>query len=224
MGNVLISSTGSTGTAAKTIEKRYFPATVAYPALQKDTTMYRDKRDRNYGISDYIRVGLKESDKQYRGLLAFDLSTLPPGVVIKSAVLQLYMYDRSRESVANNLLNIEINRIQHSWVEGVEDNDDCTVGATWDEYDCNGNWTNPMISSQAETHSIVYYDDINTWHSWSITGLVQYWYDNPSENYGLRLNDENEQENLDPFRAEFASGEYSDVNLRPKLTVYYRLP
>jgi len=224
MGNVLISSTGTTGTAAKTIEKIYFPASVAYPALQKDTTMSKHHTDNNYGISDYVKVGIMQLNKQRRGILAFDLSALPPGVVIKSAVLQLYLYDRERSSVGNNSLTIEINKIKSSWIEGVRDDEDCTVGVTWDEYDCDGNWTNPMISTQVETSSIVYYDDINTWHKWSITSLVQYWYDNPSSNYGMRLKDVDEQVSSDPFIAHFASGEYGDVNLRPKLTVYYRMP
>jgi hypothetical protein len=223
MGNVLISSTGSTGTATKTIEKRHFPATVAYPALLKDTTRDRDEKGDNYGISPYLKIGIKEKDKQKRGILSFDLSSLPPGVVIKSAMLELYMYNRERSVIGNNLINIEVSRINHSWIEGIKDDSSCTVGATWEEYDCDSNWSNPMFSG-SETNSIIYYNDINTWHKWSITSLVQYWYDNPSSNYGMQLLDTNENPNLEVFIGWFASGEYSDVNLRPKLTVYYRLP
>jgi hypothetical protein len=224
MGNVLISSTGSTGTAVRTIEKTAFPTAAAFAVLVMDTTMDRDINDFNYGDSPYLKIGITTNNEQKRGIIAFDISSVPPGVVIQSAVFELYMYGRERISIGTNSINAEVHRIEHSWIEGEQNAQNCTVGATWTKYDCNSNWTNPMFDNVAETSSIIYYDDINTWHKWNITGLVQYWLDNPSSNYGMRLKDANEQINFDPFIGHFASGEYGDVNLRPKLTVYYRLP
>jgi hypothetical protein len=224
MGNVLVSSTGSTGTAVRTIEKTGFPSFVAYPVLIQDTTMDANLKFMNFGVSPYIKAGIMMQNKEKRGIFAFDLSSLPPGVVIKSAVFELYMYNRERSAIATNSIDVEVHRIDRLWIEGIQDGQNCTVGATQQKADCINNWMNPDFNSVAETKSIVYYNDINTWHKWSITGLVQYWYDNPSSNYGMRLKDDTEQVVSDPFVAYFASGEYSDVNLRPKLTVYYRMP
>jgi hypothetical protein len=224
MGNVLISSTGSTGTAVRTIEKTGFPSFVAYPVLVMDTIMDKGQMSWNFGISPYVKIGIMSQNKEKRGIIAFDLSSLPAGIVIKSAVLELYMYGRERTTIATNFINVEVHRIDQLWTEGEQNGQNCTVGATWQKYNCINIWNGPMFNGQAETKSIVYYDDINKWHKWGITSLVQYWYDNPSSNYGMRLKDETENVNNDPFIAHFASGEYSDVNLRPKLTVYYRLP
>jgi hypothetical protein len=223
MGQVLISSTGKMGTAVRTIEKRHFPTVVAYPALVQDTMLDKEQKDDNFGFSDYLKTGIRETDRQKRAILVFDLSSLPPGVVIKSAELELYMYNRERTSVGNNSINAEVHRITISWNEGVQDGAPCTIGATWQKYDCLVNW-NGGDYDLLETNATVYYDDINKWHQWNITGLVQYWYDNPSSNYGILLKESQESPGPDRFVAHFASGEYSDVNLRPKLTVHYLLP
>jgi len=223
MGQVLISSTGKMGTAVRTIEKRDFPTNVVYPALVQDTTMTKEDKTFNFGLSTYIKVGITSTDRQKRGLLAFDLTSIPPGIVIKAAMLELYMYNRERTVIGNNVINSVIFRIDASWIEGVQDGTACTVGATWQNRDCSSNWGG-SINTTIETNAVLHYEDINTWHSWNITDLVQYWYDNPSSNYGLLLQDESELGNQETFIAHYASGEYSDVNLRPKLTVYYRLP
>ena len=224
MGQVLVSSTGNTGTAVRTIEKRLFPTSFAYPVLLMDTTIDKEEREFNYGVSPYVNIGITSTDRQRRALFAFDLSSLPAGIVIKSAFLELYMYGRERSIIGDNVINSVAHRMNGPWVEGIQDGAQCTVGATWRDSDCSNTWTGGDYDSIIETAVIVTYEDINTWHSWNITGLVQYWYDNPSGNYGVLIKDEMEMGNTETFVAHFASAEYPDVNLRPKLTVYYRLP
>jgi hypothetical protein len=224
MGQVLISSTGKMGAAVRTIEKRHFPTLVAYPVLVQDTTITKEDKTFNFGISPYVKLGITSNDRQKRSMLAFDLSSLPPGIVIKTALLELYMYGRERTIIGNNVINSVVYRIDDLWIEGVQDGTACTVGATWQDRDCTTNWSGSSFDATVQTNAVVHYEDINTWHSWNITGLVQYWYDNPSSNNGLLIQDEMETGNQETFIAHYASGEYSDVNLRPRLTVYYRLP
>jgi hypothetical protein len=224
MGQVLISSTGKMGTAVRTIEKRDFPATVAYPVLVQDTSTTKENMTFNFGISPYVKIGITSTDKQIRGMFVFDLTSLPAGIVIKAATIELYMYGRGRSIIGNNVLNSVVYRIDDAWVEGVQDGTACTVGSTWQKKDCADNWLGSSFDTTVQTNAILHYDDINTWQSWNITSLVQYWYDNPSSNQGILIQDEFEIGNQETFIAHFASGEYSDVNLRPKLTVQYRLP
>lgn len=224
MGQVLISSTGKKGTAVRTIEKRLFPMAVAYPALIKDTTITKENMTFNYGVSPYIKVGITNIDRQQRALFMFDLSTLPAGIVIKSAFLELYMYQQERTVIGNNKINAEIHRFYDPWTGGVQDGTACTVGATWKTSDCLVNWSGTAYETVPETAMTMNYGEVNTWHAWNITGLVQDWYNNPSSNYGFLIKDSTEIGNSEIFIAHFASSEYPDVNLRPRLTVYYRLP
>jgi hypothetical protein len=224
MGQVLISSTGKMGTAVRTIEKRHFPTVVAYPALVQDSSITKEDKTFNFGISPYVKVGITSTDKQKRGMIAFDLTSLPAGIVIKSAILELYMFNRERTVIGNNIIHAIVHRIDSPWVEGVQDGTACTVGTTWQNKDCITNWLGTDIDTTIQTNAVLNYDDINEWHTWNITNLVQYWYDNPSSNYGLLIKDNLEQGNQETFIAHYASHEYSDANLRPKLTVHYLLP
>jgi hypothetical protein len=106
----------------------------------------------------------------------------------------------------------------------VQDGAACTEGASWQAINCSINWGGGDIDTTVQTNAVLYYDDINKWHRWNITNLAQYWYDNPSSNHGIMIKDEMEIGNQENFIAHYASGEYSDVSLRPKLTVFYRLP
>jgi hypothetical protein len=224
MGQVLISSTGKMGTAERTIEKRHFPTAVAYPPLIQDTTISKENKTYNFGSSTYIKVGITATDRQKRIILAFDLTSLPAGIVIKAALLELYMYDRERTVIGNNDISSVIYRVDSVWSEGVQDGAACTEGASWQTINCFINWGGGDIDTTVQTNAVLYYDDINKWHRWNITNLAQYWYDNPSSNHGIMIKDEMEIGNQENFIAHYASGEYSDVSLRPKLTVFYRLP
>ena len=222
MGDVLISSTGKHGTALRTIEKRLFPGSTftVYPTLIKDTYMDRHHGSTwNYGVSPQLKIGVK--GKQIRGVFEYDLSIIPAGATIDSAVFELYMYDHEQEHMVNNFIDVEIHKITRSWNEGIKDGTSCESGATWTAYDCVNSWNTSGgdFDSNIESMTTINYSGINQWHQWDIKDLIQDWVDNPSTNYGMLLKAANEI--TEAFMGHFYSEEYSDVDLRPKLTVVY---
>lgn len=76
-----------------------FPASAAqapqstrifYPL--KDAVVYEDDPDRNFGLNWEIGVNYMEGFRD-RSFIMFDLSSIPPGSIVVSAILNIYMYD-----------------------------------------------------------------------------------------------------------------------------------
>ncbi|MEM3389327.1 MAG: DNRLRE domain-containing protein [Thermoproteota archaeon] len=63
---------------------------VFYPL--KDAVVYEDDPDRNFGFNWEIGVNYMEGFRD-RSFIMFDLSSIPPGSIIVSAFLNIYMYD-----------------------------------------------------------------------------------------------------------------------------------
>jgi len=63
---------------------------VFYPL--KDAVVYEDDPDRNFGSNWEIGVNYREGFRD-RSFIMFDLSAIPPGSIITSAILNIYMYD-----------------------------------------------------------------------------------------------------------------------------------
>jgi len=57
----------------------------------KDAVVYEDDPDRNFGLNWEIGVNYMEGFRD-RSFIMFDLSSIPPGSIIVSAVLNVYMY------------------------------------------------------------------------------------------------------------------------------------
>ncbi|MCX8182897.1 MAG: DNRLRE domain-containing protein, partial [Crenarchaeota archaeon] len=63
---------------------------ILYPL--KDAVVYEDDPDRNFGSNWEIGVNYREGFRD-RSFIMFDLSSIPPGSIVVSAILNIYMYD-----------------------------------------------------------------------------------------------------------------------------------
>jgi hypothetical protein len=139
----------------------------------------------NYGASDDLWVQDWDNDVDevhYKSLLWFDISPIPIGSRVLSAVLSLYQNTHS----TNGGL-VEVHRVTSDWVEG-DQNGSSGAGATWDDRDTGLPWnTNggdydliPIASTQLPA-------GIKDWFDWDITELVNGWINGAYDNNGLIL-------------------------------------
>ncbi|MDP2692988.1 MAG: DNRLRE domain-containing protein [bacterium] len=168
-------------------------------------------------------------------LLKFDLSVVPSGKIINSAILSLY-------SINTGVLatrNVGLWRVLRDWQEGTETGDDIDNsgenGATGDYsfsyYGSEGTNTAWGIRGmQLYTDYLglnsVSADAIVTvgvqgegWYEFDITSLVQGWYNGTISNYGIVLSDLTNYVVGNPDTRIFASSQYTIQSFRPKLTI-----
>ncbi len=176
-----------------------------------DSYMNEGAKDTNYGGQSYIEVSSKPSAwGNARGIIEFDLSSIPSGSTITSVTLSLYLY-----STRGTNRTYCLHKVTKNWTES---------GVTWNKYDGTNNWTTSggdyeATASATVTAGAVY----NTWVDWSSSALasdVSDFVNNPSTNFGWIIKDQTEgSSNQDWVR--FYSKEHTDTTLRPKLTVTY---
>jgi hypothetical protein len=156
-------------------------------------------------------------------LLEFDLSSMPAGATVASAILELYMYNASTP-IPDVQIEVNVHRVTRSWKEGNKNGTGNSNGASWDEYDGVDLWATQGadFNVAVEASETLLSQEIDQWHSWDITSLVQYWVDNPSDHFGLILKDLDEGTGPDDtFYGTFYSREstYSNGAFKPRLTV-----
>ena len=141
-----------------------------------------------------------------RGLVDFDLSEIPEGVIINSASLSLYSFNSSSNG-------------SHSTLSGSNESVLSRVIDPWNENAVN--WNNqPATTTQnqaflpASTSSIQNYLNIN------VTNLVQDMVADPDNSYGFQIKLVTEEYYRKMI---FASSDNVDSRLHPKLVVCYSL-
>ncbi|MBI5063141.1 MAG: DNRLRE domain-containing protein [Desulfatitalea sp.] len=149
-------------------------------------------------------------------LIKLDLSRIPAGAQIESAVLTLYQTGAGGDAT----YDVSAHQVIHR-------NPDLRA-ATGFTYDGVNNWTastacyNGVPLAQAD---IAPAEDVNSlnaslgYKTWDVTGMVQTWVDNAGSNYGLMLNSDAVAAS-NSFRV-FASSEASTAAQRPCLVVTY---
>lgn len=175
------------------------------PLAGEDTHIAQASSVQNYGTSTQL-LSNSQSNAQSRLLLRFDLSGIPAGATIQSAVLELY-YQSAKNSLSEVL---RVHRLTRAWTE---------PGTTWRTYDGVNNWTSQGGDFDAAVVASVTLDStVNVWKAWTVTALVQSWMNGTNPNHGMLLETPARSGNNE---RRFASSENASAALRPKLTLTY---
>ncbi len=154
--------------------------------------------------------------KLARAVMKFDLSSIPSGVTIIGATLEIYKYGNYSGYTKSDVY--EVYKATKEWDENGASWIKSTSSVNWDIY--GGDYESTALSSFS------YSGSYNGWFDFSVTSAIKDFIDNPSINYGLivlvpggvdSVND-NQTKDQETY---FHSSEASDESLRPKLTVTY---
>jgi spore coat protein A len=194
----------------------------------KDNTLYQESGQLSNGAGDHLFAGRTNSTNvPRRGLVAFDLTSIPPGSLVTSVSLQLYM-SRSKAQTKNVGLHLAL----ADWGEGTShaageegQGAPATTGdATWTHrFYPTVPWTNPGgdFAPVATATTAVNKEAFYTWSTAQMVLDVQAWVDDPATNFGWFLVGE---ENGQRTTKRFDSHSNSSVSQRPRLTVTYNGP
>lgn len=150
-------------------------------------------------------------DVPVRGLLRFDLSSLPSGAVVTSATVQLRMTAASDPSAHTHLLH----RLTRAWTETSAD-----WGQTGTEFwdNSGGDYETAADASLPMTGPAAYLFNSSA----GLVNTVQLWATNPAANFGWVLRSAVEGDGRNARR--FATRENTTPANRPQLVVAYTVP
>jgi hypothetical protein len=189
-----------------------------------DNTIFKELELSN-GIGEYIFTGTSNLGVVKRALVQFDLADVPAGIQVDSAVLILKTIKVKPESTV-----IEIFRALTEWGEGTsraEDGDGKGAPATAGD----ATWTHakfptvPWIKSggdfemQSSASDTVSFGADAVFASNKLTLDVNYWLQNPLENYGWILIGD---EVTNATSSKFGSRDHNDNLVWPALKMYFQ--
>ena len=164
-----------------------------------DATVRSTQPNTNFGSEhtlelSYIQIDLPAEEVV---LLRFDLSGLPAGAVIDSAVMDLYLV----YAAGDNPKSLAAYYVTGAWSEST---------VTWNTF------------PTAETWGIVSSVDSVTgrYTSWAVTSWASYWQGHPTENRGVYLRRLTSETTY--FERTFESRDHNER--RPQLVITYHLP
>lgn len=176
----------------------------------KDASVWNIMPASNFGSDlDFIATAWTNSgDPSYiRGLIEFDLSSIPANSVIQSATLSLYHH-----TSGSNIGHSQLSGSNACWIRRVID--------AWDENTVT--WNNqPMTTTVNQVGLAASTSDTASYPNIDVTALITDIYNNPGTSHGMMLILKNEQYYRSLL---FGSSGESVPGRRPKLTVTYIPP
>jgi hypothetical protein len=171
-------------------------------------------------------MSVNQGSPERRIVLRFDVSSIPPGSVVKSANLRLYC--RTITSPTNLAKTLRAYYVMESWVEGTLSGTGTADGATWTTRNGTNNWS--ASGGYAYWSSVLgtARDEASGtppplpgafregWVAFDLTAMTQYWVDNLYANYGILLRSESSSDILQFDSRESVSG------TAPHLAVVYQ--
>lgn len=178
----------------------------------KDTYLAEPSPTSNYGADEYLYLA-DSIGYTRRPILEFDISELPVGATLTSAVLQLYYYTYSGDNPTGKTV----------WAYKLTRTDWVELEATWNIYKTGSNWTTSggdYVTSGPSGGSTTFpagYD----WLAWSVLDIVQDAYDG-SVAAEFLVKFETEQLASGWSGLSFRSTDYTtDPTKQPKLVIDY---
>ncbi len=209
-----------------TLDTLYSQTEVNIP-VQLDNTLYEDASGSfSNGAGSYFFVGKTNQNRIRRGLLKFDIAgNVPASVTIQSVTLKLHM-----SKTAAGAQTVALHKVLADWGEGTS-NASSNEGsgasatqsdATWIHRFFNTDlWNAPGGDFSTTVSAIQSVAGVGS-YIWSSTEQmvadVQFWLDNPSENFGWILIG---NENATKTTKRFDSRENSIATNHPLLTVTF---
>jgi hypothetical protein len=196
----------------------------AFSASQ-DNTLYQDGTGSlSSGAGPTMFAGLTSQGSIRRGLVSFDVSSIPAGSTITGVTLTMFMSQTTAGAV-----NVSLHRVLDSWGEGTS-NAGINGGAgaaatasdaTWLHRFFNTTlWTtaggdfDPAVSAVTSVNGIASY----TWSSTQMIAEVQAWVDGTQGNFGWLIQGD---ESTAGSTKRFVTREGTTVSQRPALDITY---
>ncbi len=198
-----------------------------YPS--QDNTLFQSTTgNRSAGAQDSFYTGRIDvaTGGVRRGLVQFNLSSIPVGSVVTSASLQLYLMQ------GQGGVEVTLHRTLASWGEGTSAGgmgrgSASTPGdATWiHRFFSNQFWTTPggdFVNAPSGTTMLSSNGPFHTWSGAGVANDLQFWVNNPGQNFGWTLRgDEGTRQTAERWASSEAAG---GAEFWPTLTVTYVIP
>lgn len=178
----------------------------------------------NYGVALLYPVGAISTNEPRRALIKIDISSLPAGATLNSAILTLYC---EAEATTTDR-TIGVHRALTQWFEGVKDAaapDASQDGSTWNLRNANGSVAWGAAGGQSgvdytatATASVVITAPA-TAYDFNVLADVQAWHEASAVNHGWFVI--NTQEMTSNTRKTIASSDNATAGNRPKLVIDY---
>ncbi|MBC7884781.1 MAG: DNRLRE domain-containing protein, partial [Saprospiraceae bacterium] len=180
-----------------------------------DNYLYQKDAGENYGLCDELLVGSQSSTEKSRGILKFNLSSLPAGVNITSANLIM-----TKTGGSNTVASFGVHRITQPWTEGGGGCGGSITASSWNQRQSGTPWSSAGgdFNAAAESTTSVGND---AQYSWNIKNLVMGWQNGSITNNGVLIKMATEGSNNEK---KFASFEDGDATIKPVLAISYLVP
>lgn len=198
-----------------------YAETTTLNAVSDNTLIEDSSGSRSNGSTDAVYVGRTQRDGLRRGLIRFNVSTIPANATIQLVSLKLHLL-RSRPEESN----LKVHRCLNSWGEGASNYFGGVGGqalandATWTHrfFGTSQLWANAGGDYLAQPSASKVIEGTENF-TYTITGAglvadLQQWLAQPSNNFGWEL-----LADADASAKGYASREHPNTALRPQLVV-----
>ncbi len=182
-----------------------FAATEIIQPSSKDAYIVEGGGGSYTGTSSYIlvypRIGYR-----FRTLVNFDLTSIPSGSTVSSALLKLYYNPGVGDPSGRTYMAYRITQL---WIETSVSWDNLATPDGGIDYTTTGGASSTVPSSSG-------------WMTWTVTDIVKAWIEGGESNHGFLIKDNNEESSEEVMdQSNFYSREWSEAGQRPILEITY---